>query len=140
MSTERRSTGDRRGSRLALRLPDRRTGFDRREAGGVLSWYRDRPGVIAATLAGILFLNLADYLLTLQALDRGAQEVNPIMAALFESDPSLALAFKLITAMVVAGIIWQLRRYRRILGVALIALGGFALLVVYQLGLVLTLA
>jgi hypothetical protein len=85
-------------------------------------------------------LNLADYLLTLQALDRGAREVNPIMAALFEHDPSLALAFKLATAAAVVVIIWQLRRYRRILGVSLVAVGGFGLLVGYQLALVLALA
>ena len=121
---------------MSVRFPDRRTGFDRREAGGILAWYRDRPALIAASLATIVALNLADYALTVQALERGAREANPIMATLFESDPSVALAFKLFTAVAVVLIIWQLRRYRRILGVSLVALGGFGLLVVYQIGVV----
>lgn len=139
MSTNRRSGRDRRARTRSLRFPERRTGFDRRGPAGVLTWYRDRPVAIATTLAAVMALNLADFYLTLLALDRGAREVNPIMAALFEHDPSLALAFKLATAAAVVLIIWQLRRYRRILTVSLIAVGGFSLLVLYQLRLVLTL-
>ena len=140
MRPERRTGTDRRRKRLGLRFPDRRTGFDRRARAGVLSWYHDRPSLIATALAAILALNVADYFLTLQALSRGAREANPIMATLFNQDPILAGVFKLATASAVVFIIWQFRRYRRILGVSLLAIGGFGVLVVYQLTLVLTLS
>ena len=136
MNSERRRGPDRRARRRLFRFPDRRTGFDRRRAGGLLAWYRDRPALVAASLIAVVALNIADYVLTMEALERGAREANPIMAALFASDPSLALAFKLFTALAVALIIWQLRRYKRILGVSLVALGGFGALVIYQIGLV----
>ena len=135
MKPDRRRESDRR-RRASFRFPDRRTGFDRRSSGGLLAWYRDRPALIAASLATIVALNIADYALTVQALERGAQEANPIMAALFAQDPTVALAFKLFTAIAVVLVIWQLRRYRKILGVSLLAVGGFGLLVVYQIGLV----
>ena len=136
MRTERPRGPDRRRRRAMFRFPDRRTGFDRRRPGGLLAWYRDRPAVIAAALAAIVALNVADYTLTVQALERGAREANPIMATLFAHDPALALAFKLFTATAVVLVIWQLRRYRKILGVSLLAVGGFGLLVVYQIGVV----
>lgn len=126
-------TGDRRSQRVTMRYPERRTGFDRRSAGGVLTAYRDRPGVIAAVLAALLGLNVADYLFTVAALGRGAQEVNPVMAALFESNLALAGVVKLAAVSLVVGAIWQLRRYRRILQVSLIAVAGFTFLVTYQI-------
>ena len=133
---ERRRGPDRRRRRPAFRFPDRRSGFDRRQSGGLLAWYRDRPMLIAASLAAIVALNVADYALTVRALDYGAREANPIMAVLFAHDPTLALAFKMFTATAVVLVIWQLRRYRKILGVSLLAVGGFGLLVVYQIGVV----
>ena len=136
MTLERRREVDRRRRRTVFRFPDRRTGFDRRRPGGLLAWYRDRPALIAVALATIVALNIADYALTLRALERGAREANPIMATLFAHDPTVALAFKLFTAVAVVLVIWQLRRYRKILGVSLLAVGGFGLLVVYQIGVV----
>jgi hypothetical protein len=133
--TDRRA-GDRRTSRVALRLPDRRTGFDRRQPNGVVAWYRDHPPLIAAALVAVLLLNLSDWLLTLRALERGAREVNPVMASLLEHSRALAGATKLGLALAVVAVIWQLRRYRRILQVSLVALAGFSALLVYQLTLV----
>lgn len=139
MTDDRRSESDRRTSRIAVRLPDRRSGFDRRADRGILTWYRNRPAVIGVVLAAIVVFNGADYFLTVVALDRGAHEANPIMKALFDHHYAAAGIFKLGTASVVVGIIWRLRRYRRILGVSLIAAGGFGVLLVYQVSLVLAL-
>ena len=128
-----RRTGDRRSRGLSLRYPDRRTGFDRRSAGGVLTAYRDRPGVIAAVLAALLSLNVADYLFTVAVLGRGGREVNPVMAALFEANLAVAGVVKLAAVSLVIGVIWQLRRYRRILQLSLIAVAGFTFLITYQI-------
>ncbi len=131
-----RRTLERRTRRAAFRLPERRTGFDRRVGGGVVVWYRDHPGAIAIALAGVLVLNVADLLLTLRALDRGAREANPVMALLFEIGPAAAGTTKLVLALGVVLVIWHMRRYRRILQVSLVALGGFGLVLAYQLSLV----
>lgn len=129
-AAERRMTGAR------FWYPERRSGFDRRSSGGAIAWYRDHPSVVALALAAVAVLNLADYLLTIRALDRGAIEVNPVMAALFDVDPAVAGAVKLLLGLGVVLVIWQMRRYRRILEVSLVALGGFSLLLAYQLTLV----
>jgi hypothetical protein len=127
---------ERRTTRTRLRYPERRTGFDRRASDGSLAWYRDRPHIVAAVLTVVLLLNLADYLLTLRALDRGATEVNPIMAVLFDIGPAVAGSVKLLLALGVVLTIWHMRRYRRILEVSLAALAGFTLVLAYQLALV----
>ena len=84
----------------------------------------------------MIVLNVADYLLTVRALDRGAIEVNPLMAALFDIDPTLAGAIKVLLGIGVVLVIWQMRRYRRILQVSLIALAGLSVVFAYQLALV----
>lgn len=129
-------TAERRNARNRFRYPERRTGFDRRSSAGALDWYRNRPRTIAAVLAAIILLNLADYLLTVRALNLGAVEANPIMASLFEVSPAVAGSVKLVIVLGVAAIIWQMRRYRRILEVSLVALAGFTLVLAYQLALV----
>lgn len=126
-----RRWGDRRAGRPAFHYPERRHGFDRRRPGR-LAWYRDRPLVIAVVLAGFGLLNLLDLVFTRHLLDGGAEEINPIMAGLFEADFRLAALFKLGTTAAVITILWRMRRYRRILQVSLIALGGFVALVGYQ--------
>ena len=130
-TTERRWI-DRR-ARVRFRLPERRTGFDRRSPRRVLTWYRDRPRFIAAVLGVVFALNILDLLLTNRALALGAVEANPIMAALFEVSPALAASLKLLVTGGVVAVIWNMRRYRRILEVSLIALVGFGALVAYQL-------
>ena len=134
MTEQRRA--ERRAPRTRFRYPERRTGFDRRAPGGVLTWYRDHPPVVALALAAVIALNAADFLFTVRALDRGAVEVNPLMAALFEINPTLAGAAKVILGVGVVLVIWQMRRYRRILQVSLIALAGLSVVLVYQLALV----
>lgn len=131
---------ERRAGGPALRFPERRTGFDRRSADGWLAWYRDRPQVVVAILAMIIVLNIADFGLTLRAIDLGAREANPVMSQLFDRGPAYAGAVKLLVALLVTGVMWQLRRYRQILAASLMAAGGFGLLVTYQLLLVLSAA
>ncbi len=133
--TERRAT-ERRTSRTWFRYPERRTGFDRRGVPGVIAWYRDHPRAIAATLVTVMLLNLGDLLLTIRALGRGASEINPIMAALFDSSPALASAVKLLVGAGVVLVIWRMRRYRRILEVSLVALAGFGAVLAYQVAFV----
>ncbi|MGI9647731.1 MAG: DUF5658 family protein [Acidimicrobiia bacterium] len=140
MTTLARRGGDRRTARVAFRFPERRTGFDRRAYAGVVTRYRDRPGLIAAALTGIVLLNLADFALTLRALDLGAREANPVMAGLLELSPGLAGTVKIVVAVGVSAVIWQLRRYRRILEVSLLALAGFTMLVTYQITMLLSAA
>ena len=132
--TEQRTT-ERRTARSRFWYPERRTGFDRRASGGAIAWYRDRPPVVALALVGLTAMNLADFLLTVRALDRGAVEVNPLMAALFDFDPAVAGGVKLLLGTTVVLVIWQMRRYRRILELSLVSLAGFTVVLVYQLAL-----
>lgn len=137
MTTLARRGNDRRVTRAALRFPDRRTGFDRRADAGVVVWYRDRPGLIASALTAIVLLNVADFTLTMHALELGAREANPIMAGLLDLSPALAGTVKVVVTMLIAAAIWRMRRYRRILEVSLVALVGFTMLVTYQLAMIL---
>lgn len=127
---------ERRTARAAFRYAERRTGFDRRAMDGAIAWYRDRPQFIAAALVAVVLLNLADFLLTVRALERGASEANPVMAALFEASPALAGSIKLLLGLAVVLVIWRMRRYRRILQISLLALAGFSAVLAYQLTLV----
>ena len=122
--------------------PDRRSGFDRREpAVGSLraiyrSWllaYRQNQRSLALVLAIITALNIADLVLTQRALGLGAVEGNPLMAVLFEIDPFLAGALKIGVGLVVVGLLWALRRYRRALEFSIIALVGMGLVFAYHL-------
>ena len=140
-SRDRRST-ERRRSRFALAWPDRRTGFDRRaaRAGSVRSryqrWlhaYRRNSRTLALVLAVITALKVADLLLTQRALGRGAVEGNPIMAMLFEVDPWIAGITKIGVGLLVVGMLWALRRYRRALEFSIVALVGMGLVFVYHL-------
>jgi hypothetical protein len=138
---DRRVAGDRRARCSCLRYPERRHGFDRRRPSTgylrraywqAITAYRGDAQKIVLVLATVLVLSLADLLLTLRALDRGAVELNPIMAHLIGIDPVLAGVFKLATAFLVVSAIWILRRYRRVLEVSVVIAGGLALLLVYH--------
>jgi len=127
---------------VSFHYPERRSGFDRRRAAGgalrasylrALASYRDSPAAIGAVVVGFVVLSAADLVLTLRALEAGATEINPIMAALFESGPAAAAAFKMTLAAAVGAVIWSTRRYRRILEVSLVAFGLMAALLLYHL-------
>ena len=133
---------ERRRSRVSLAWPDRRTGFDRRTAradsvrGRYQRWllaYRRNSRTLALVLATITALNVADLLLTQRALCLGAVEGNPIMAMLFDVDPWVAGATKIGVGLIVVGVLWALRRYRRALEFSIVALAGMGLVFVYHL-------
>lgn len=139
---DRRGRPDRRVRRVSLHHPERRSGFDRRrpESGTLrsawlrlLSAYRDSPMAIAVVVLGFVALSAADLILTLRALEAGASELNPVMAALFEVGPVPAAAFKLSIAVAVAAVLWVARRHRRVLELSLVATGLMAALLVYHL-------
>jgi hypothetical protein len=140
---ERRSPVDRRVRRVSLRFPERRTGFDRRvpSASGarraswrVLQRYRDAPRGVALVLALVVVLSVLDLLFTMRALHLGATELNPVMGALLGSSPAAAGIFKVVVTLVVAGGIWRLRRYRRVLEASLFLLVGLSALAAYHIG------
>ena len=132
---------DRRGQKrraraVALRYPERRTGFDRRFSSRyqiALDRFRTDPRAIAGVLGLVLALNALDLVLTVQALDRGATEANPIMAWLFGQGLPIATAFKLGVGLVVTLAIWRLRKYRRMLELSLVLTGVFTLVFAYHL-------
>lgn len=136
----RRCGADRRVKAVSLRFPERRRGFARRQAGrgrlgtaygSMIAAYRARPHLLAAVLVAIAALNVADLLLTLRALELGADELNPIMATLLDSNLAVASAFKVTMGIAVVTVIWLLRRYRLILEASLFILAGFTLLATY---------
>jgi hypothetical protein len=139
-STEKERRGaDRRQRRVSLVLHERRSGFDRREAGGanggltcVLSGLRDRPGTLWVLLFAVNILNLADFLLTLNVLALGGGEANPVLRALFAASPAYAGLFKFSAVLIVTLIVWRCRRFRRALEAALIMVGVFAVVFFYH--------
>jgi len=141
--------GERRVARRRVkRVPrpfkaDHRSGFDRRAScpGGPLTRglrrLRDSRYGLAAVLVTINALNLVDLLLTLRLLgDGAATEGNPIMRALIGNDPVIALFVKVALVALVSFEIWRQRRYKVILGLAVIFLVAFVALTVYELALV----
>ncbi len=139
-SIDRRSGVDRR-RRYSLRLRERRSGFDRRnrETEGLRAAYERallriaRDSVTFSTvLATIVVFNFLDLVLTLRALDMGAEEANPIMRTLFWNHPVAAALVKLgVVAVVVLGL-QRLRRYRDAIAFSLILLIGFTALMLYH--------
>ncbi len=132
---------DRRRSEVAFRVPERRDGFDRRRPprgswrrrfDRFLRRYRDDPGLIIEVLGVFLLLNLADLVLTLDALSLGAVEANPFMAGLFDLSPVVASLFKLTVGLLIAGILWKMRRYRRALEASLVLVGVMTLVLLYH--------
>ncbi len=99
----------------------------------MLDAYRARPGAVAVVLVAFLGLNLADLLLTVRALDRGATEANPVIGLLFSVDPVVAGAFKLTITLAVAVTIWKMRRYRLMLETSLVVVAGLTVVLAYHI-------
>ena len=141
-SNERRNA-DRRKRRVSIVLHERRTGFERRgsisggalAAGfdGVLRSLRDSPGYLCIVLVTVNILNVVDFVLTLNALAMGAGEANPVMKSLFDMNPIYAGSFKFLAIFAVTLVVWLCRRYRSALQAALVVLGVFTLVFVYQI-------
>ena len=126
---------DRRARVISLRYPERRSGFDRRVSSRyqiALDGFRSNQLAIAGVVSLVLLLNAMDLALTVQALSRGATEVNPFMAWLFDLDLLVASTFKLGLGLAVALTLWRLRRYRRILELSLVLAGAFVLVLAYH--------
>jgi len=80
---------------------------------------------LLAVSIGILILNVADALLTVELLSRGAVEVNPIMAALIDGSPAIFATMKMaMTGLsVLLLVILGCYRFMRVLRVELILYG-----------------
>jgi hypothetical protein len=140
---ERRTGPDRRVRRVSLRYPERRSGFDRRaerDASSVRATYADWIRRIAASpvrygtvAAAIFVLNMVDLLLTYRALERGAIELNPVMAALLDAGYGVAGVVKIGVSALVVVLGWRLRRYRRVVEVSLLLAVVLGAVVLYHL-------
>jgi hypothetical protein len=139
-SHERRGHERRGRSRFVLR--ERRMGFDRRSSprGGVavsiertLLGLRDRPGTLRVLLVTVNLLNLADFWLTLNVLENGGGEANPIMRSLFELGPMWAGAVKVTTILLTSLLLWRCRSFRLALAAALAMLAIFTTVLFYHI-------
>jgi hypothetical protein len=140
--SEERRCGDRRTNRLHV-FRDKRTGFDRRacteERGvrdvvrGALLALRDSPRTLVVLLLVVNALNLVDFGLTLNALARGADEANPVMATLFDAGPIWAGIFKVAAVALASLLVWEWKRYRKALAAAVMMLALFAAVFVYHI-------
>lgn len=131
---DRRQGGDRR-RRRRYRFHDRRSGFDRRVNGVKMGVFkrtlialRDRPRALKRLLVAVNLLNVADFVLTLVALDSGGREANPLLRRLFVLSPLWAGIFKLVAVLAACLLVWQSRYYRKALIVGLGMLVVFAAL------------
>ena len=139
---DRRLRQDRRARKTSIHFPERRSGFDRRtnpSAGrfrvAYVGWIRQLSasrGKTALLMASIVALNVADMAFTFRALDRGLQEVNPVMAGLLEDGHGVAAFVKIGISVVFAAAGWSFRRYRRVIEAALIVVGLMTLVVLYH--------
>ena len=135
----RRRSRERRATRAPLRLPERRTGFDRRDPPGWRGRYQAELRQFGSStlafplvVATIVVFNFIDYIMTIRVLGAGGLELNPIMQRLFEMGMGTAALVKLLTAGVVALVLLALRRYRRTLEVSLLVLLGYSALTFYH--------
>ena len=129
-----------RRRKIAFRLRERRTGFDRRDPSRGPHWYtqllrglRCHPQALFVLLVAVNLLNLADFALTLDALQKGAAEANPVMRGLFAQSPVFAGFFKISVVAGVSLVIWRLRRFRRPLEAGVLALFLFGLVIAYHI-------
>ena len=124
---------ERRSPRTPFRVPERRTGFDRRRPSGLLGVLRDSPAVLVGLLLLINLFSLVDWALTMRALSLGAIEGNPVLASMMTMNPFAAFMFKLLATLLVTLALWTWRRYRLILATAAGATILYAALMVYHL-------
>jgi hypothetical protein len=142
VTQDRRTQQDRRGRRTRVHFPERRRGFDRRtnpSAGRIraayLAWIRrisESPRQAALLMVSIVALNIADIAFTFRALDRGLQEVNPVMDGLLGAGHGIAAFVKIGVSAVLAAIGWWFRRFRRVIEVALLVVALMSLVVLYH--------
>ena len=117
--------------------PRRRSGA--RRAGDLrfhsLDWYSAH---LLAVSIGISLLSMADAFLTLALLNSGADEINPIMAALLHRGATAFTVFKMATTgvCVVALVVLSRHRFMRVIRVEIVmylVLGTYLSLIGYEL-------
>ena len=140
-----RRQGERRQTRRVFRWLEKRTGFDKRRSDQtsfdrLVGWprqyalaMREKPRLLIKVLVLFNVYNLADYILTVNALAAGHSEMNPVMRSLFDLDPLAAGAFKISTGIAVTLLVWKFRQFRLILQFAFLSLIGYVGLIFYQL-------
>ena len=84
-------------------------------------------------LVAVNLLNVADLALTLAALESGGSEANPILRPLLAYSPLWAGVFKVAAVLAATLLVWQARRYRKVLIVAVLTLAVFTGVLVYHL-------
>jgi hypothetical protein len=140
LDDERRADERRRRREYVFR--DKRSGFDRRHRPleGVRGFthrtlvaLRDKPRALQVLLVVVNALNLTDFVLTLNALSRGATEANPVMATLFNASPIWAGIFKMLAVFVATALVWESRRYRKALVAAIAMVLVFAAIFIYHM-------
>ncbi len=94
---------------------------------------RDRPKVLQRLLIAVNLLNVADYWLTLIALESGGREANPLLRPLLALSPLWAGVFKLVAVLAATLLVWEARRYRKALIVGLCMLVVFGGLLLYHI-------
>lgn len=136
---ERRRASDRRT--LSWRtfffgsLTPRRRANRRGEPGeGLLDWYE--PHLLFMAIM-ILLMSVTDAFLTLQLIDRGASEVNPVMAFLLERTPQLFITAKMLLTGVGIVVLVALARARvfRVIRISIIihwCMLGYVALLAYE--------
>jgi hypothetical protein len=124
---------------------EKRSGFDKRRQtrrsgpAAMLEWPRrlarvmhEKPGLLIKVLFLFNLYNLADFILTNNALAAGHYELNPVMRALFALDPLLAFIFKITIGLTVTAVIWHYRRFRLMLQFSLLICGLYLLVLAYH--------
>ena len=139
---DRRTHNDRRARKTTVHLAERRTGFDRRTRASAgrarvayLDWIRrlSESGERAALLMiSIVVFNIADMAFTFRALDRGLQEVNPVMAGLLDTGHGVAAFVKIGVSVALAAAGWWFRRFRRVIELALVVVALMSVVVLYH--------
>ncbi|RJQ56321.1 MAG: hypothetical protein C4521_00660 [Actinobacteria bacterium] len=138
--SERRYNGERRRRLFALRLHERRSGYDRRlREGPVVQHLRSEPARLLLLLAAVNVMNALDLLLTHRALDAGLREANPVIGLILDSNYAAGILFKLGLVGAATLTVWMLRRYRAALVAAILGVTMYGLLIVYHLFLAATL-
>lgn len=134
LTSERRRSLDRRRNAATFRIPERRSGFDRRRDYPVLGLLRDGTWRLAMLLIALNALSLADWWFTMRALDIGATEGNLLLATMIESSPAFAAGFKLSVTLAVTIGIWSWRRYRLVLATSVFGVAVYGIVIVYHIG------
>jgi hypothetical protein len=84
-------------------------------------------------MISIVVLNVADMAFTFRALDRGLEEVNPVMAGLLDTGHGVAALVKIGVSVVLSAVGWRLRRFRRVVEAALFVVTLMSVVVAYHL-------